>query len=283
MIRLRLLLLYLRKSCVFFKLSRKLPHIQRALVKHLDAYKKQKAEYDGADQLIPQASEKVEHLKELSEKAYSLGFDQRTLVGEFLARWEAHLEFFSFGKKFTNLSLFVILCLQDLLLVLQSSRGRIKSETVNFARRLIALQCYEITEKLLHLLGNHRLSRTGAEFLNPNTNREIKRAVFEIRQLKKENADQWELVRNKCVAHRDDDAFLQLSLIESLDPLKLQIAGMKLIATLSRLGTCLTRESHNRSKRAFEFIAELQGFGARFKELQNKLPTVSTPNRPATS
>jgi hypothetical protein len=57
-------------------------------------------------------------------------------------------------------------------------------EARNFGGRLIALQCYEITDKLLQLLGNHGLSGTGEEFSNQETRGKVKKAVDEIKQLK---------------------------------------------------------------------------------------------------
>jgi hypothetical protein len=223
MIRLRLLLVSLKLSRALSRLSRKLPNIQKALLRHLAIHKKQKAEYDEVEKRIPAARELVERLQELAEKAYSLGFDRKPLVEGILSKWNELEEFLSFGRKLTNLTVFIILCLQDLLLILQSIRGRGKTQASNFSARLVALNCHEVTDKLLQLLGNHRLSKTGAEFLNPNTNREIKKAVSEIRQLRKQNFDQWELVRNNCVAHRDHDAFAQLAIIEGLDALTLLV------------------------------------------------------------
>ena len=269
MIRLRLLLVNLKLSRALSRLSRKLPHTQKALLRHLAIHKKQKGEYDETDRRIPVARQLMEQLKELAEKAYSLGFDRKPLVEAMLSKWNELEGLLSFGKKLTNLSVFLILCLQDLLLILQSIEGRRKTQASNFSARLVALNCHEVTDKLLELLGNHRLSNTGAEFLNPNTNREIKRAVFEVRQLRRQNFEQWDLVRNNCVAHRDDDAFAQLAIIEGLDALTLLSAGLKLIGILSRLVTSLTLESHNRANRCVEMLAEFQDLGPPYPTGEN--------------
>jgi hypothetical protein len=116
-------------------------------------------------------------------------------------------------------------------------------EARNFGGRLIALQCYEITDKLLQLLGNHGLSGTGEEFSNQDTRGKVKKAVDEIKQLMRQNKVQWELLRNNCMAHRDDDAFGQLSIIEGLNAEALQDAGLQLTKILFNLLVCLALES----------------------------------------
>jgi hypothetical protein len=276
MIRLRLLLFHLRLSHAFSRFSRKLPHIQKALLRHLDIHKKQQAEHDAAEKVISRLSESRDQLRELSKKAYTLGFDQRPIIDEILRHSYESIAFVWFGRRLTNLNVFIIICLQDLLLVLQGIRGRSRTQASNFAARLVALNCHEITDKLLQLLGNHRLSRTGSDFLNANTNREIKRSISEIRQLKKQHGNEWELLRHNCVAHRDDDAFKQLEIIESLDALPLLTAGLELSGTLMKLITCLNLESHKRAKRCAEIPKEFQDLQLHLDELTTQLP--ANPN-----
>lgn len=268
MLRLRLLLVHLRLSWALSKLSPKLARLQKALLRHLDIHKKQQAELSEAEKRIPRLSAHAAQIRELSEKAQALGIDCRPITDEFLKRSEETIALISFGSRLTNLNLFIILCLQDLLLLLTAIRGRSKTQTSNFAARMVALHCYETTDTLLRLLGSHRLSKTGNEFLNPNTNTGIKKAVDEIKLLRRKNTDQWELLRNNCVAHRDEDAFKQLAITENLDALSLLTAGFLLAGVLARLIHCLTIESHNRAKRWSEIPAESAALQRRIEELK---------------
>ena len=182
-------------------------------------------------------------------------------------------EFVSFEKKLVNLDLFVSLCLQDLMLLVRPLSLGLGGSEKNFAARLVALHCHEFTDTLLQLLGDHRLSKGGSEYYEPLTRSRLRKCSAAIAHLRNKNIQQWELIRNSCIAHRDNDAFEQLSIIETLDPDRLKENGGDFCKIMAKIIEALTAEIRARMNKPAETFEQCSNL---FQEITNTLKSIAS-------
>jgi len=151
-------------------------------------------------------------------------------------------EFVSFSKKLNNLNLFISLCVQDVTLLMRPPTAKLSELEKNFEARLVALHCYEFTSTLSELLGDKRLSKDGSEYCEPGTLLRIRGCRKAIALLREQNIEQWKAIRHNCIGHRENNAFEQLSIIESLDADRLTENGEDFCKVIGEAIQALTAE-----------------------------------------
>lgn len=224
--------------------------LQRLLVENIAATKNKKSSLEQFENSVRSLEKTVNSYKERF-KAHPpiwVKFKPSFIAGEeSLLRLR---EFLSFSKKLNNLNLFVSLCLQDVTLLVRPTTAKLIELEKNFDARLIALHCYEFTSTLSKLLGS--LCKDGSEYCEPGTLLLIRRCRKAIAVLRNRNIEQWRRIRHTCIAHRDNDAFTQLSIIESLDPDRLAENGNDFCKIMAEIIQALIEETKARTSKQTE-------------------------------
>jgi hypothetical protein len=228
--------------------------LRRVLVKNIAATKNKKL-----------SLEQIENLVRSLEKNYKTHKDQFQkyqpawvkIEPSFIRGEESLLrlrEFLSLSKELNNLNLFISLCLQDVMLLFRPPTAKPSKLEKNFEARLVALHCNEFTRTLPKLLG--RLSKGGSKYSDPETLLRIRECHKAITLLRNQNFEQWEPIRHTCIGHRDNDAFKQLSIIESLDPDRLKENGNDFCKIMAEIIQALTEEIKARSSEQVEILEQ---------------------------
>jgi hypothetical protein len=230
--------------------------LRRLLVENIAATKNEKSSLDQFEDVVRSLEKSLKPYKERFQ-TYQPAWIK--IEPSFIRGEESLLrlrEFLSFSKNLNNLNLFISLCLQDVMLLVRPPTAKRSGLEKNFEARLVALHCYEFTSTLSELLGNKRLSKDGSEYCEPGTLLCIRGCRKAIALLREQNIEQWKAIRNNCIGHRENDAFEQLSIIESLNPDRLEENGNDFCEIMVGIIQALTEEIRARSSKQAEILEQ---------------------------
>ncbi len=247
--------------------------LRRLLVKNIAATKNKQSRLEQFENIVLSLETNFQMRKEEFQKVFQTYPPAWIKIEPSFIRGKKSLlrlrEFTSFSKELNNLKLLIILCLQDVMLLVKSPTAKLSKLERNFEARLVAMHCYDFTKKLPELLGI--LCKDGSKYYHQGALLRIRECKKSIDRLRNQNIQQWKEIRDTCIAHRDNDAFRQLSNIESLDSNRFEENANDLCKIMEGIIRALAEEIGARSSKEVEILRQASNL---CKEMFNNIESL---------